>query len=99
MWKTLLEFKDYQEIGRRVRDDEKERKELQKKRHEEYLKNIGVTLEQTQGQKPTIYHYNTIPKVAALLITILVMITSLIFKQWYIAWIGVIAWYFHTERP
>ena len=45
------------------------------------------------------YQPNTISKGLALFITIAVMIGSLIFRQWYIAWIGIVVWYFHTDRP
>ena len=45
------------------------------------------------------YHPNTISKRPAIFITIAVMLGSLIFKQWYIAWIAIIIWYFHTDRP
>ena len=45
------------------------------------------------------YHPNTISKGPAIFITIAVMLGSLIFKQWYMAWIAIIIWYFHTDRP
>ncbi len=93
----MMDFKECQEWGERMR---KEKEELRKKQEQirlEEMKKQGITPQ--QPVEPKYYHPNTISKGPALFITIAVMIGSLIFKQWYIAWFGIIVWYFHTERP
>ena len=45
-----------------------------------------------------IAHLNTMEKVPATILLILGMIGSLIFKQWYYAWIMLLWWYFGNDR-
>lgn len=84
----MLSFEQYQEIGKQVRAEEAKIKAMQAKVREEELRKRGVNPNQQITEKPK-YDHPCMPEDGFITVLyILAMIASLIFKQFWIAWIG-----------
>ncbi len=84
----MSSFNQYQEIGRKIKEEEKKRHtELERIRNEE-LKKRGVNPDMQECEKPKYDHPCTPEDGVVIVLYIIAMAASLLFKDFWIAWIA-----------
>lgn len=91
---VVLSFEQYQEIGRKVREAEEERRESEKKWHNDYLRSIGVDPDKQKHIQPKVDSIYSLENGSATALYIIVMVASLIFNQFWIIWLAATIIYF-----
>lgn len=95
----MMDFEQYKEIGRKVREEEQNRKELEKQWHNDYLRSIGVDPDKQQHIQPQIDSIYSLENGGATILWLIVAIGAFIFKGgWIISIIATVIWFNHITR-
>lgn len=90
----MLSFEDYKEIARRVNESKKEREELLKKWRYEELREMGIDPDKQEHVKEKYDRPGTPDDGFVTILYVIVMVASLIFKDFWIIWICITIAYF-----
>ena len=84
----MMSFEECQEWGKRLTEEKKQRKELMIKIHEEELIKKGINPNIQTTQKPKYDHPGTPDDGFVILLYIIGMVVSLLFKEFWLMWIA-----------
>ena len=84
----MMSFEECQELGRRRRQEKEELRKRQEQIHREELIKRGINLDVQQFTKPKYDHPSTPDDGFITVLYVIGMVASLIFKDFWIAWIG-----------
>ena len=83
----MMSFKEAQEMGRRIREDQERTKKMMEETRRAELRKQGIDLDAWKSVKPKYDHPGTPDDGFVTVIYILGMVGSLIFKDFWMAWI------------
>lgn len=84
----MISFEEAQEMGKRIRAEEKRIFEMRKKTRDEELRKMGIDPDTRKHTKPKHDHPSTPDDGFITVLYIIGMVGSLIFKDFWVAWIG-----------